>query len=150
KDKEPPWLVRLNVMENPYGSADLIPERFTITAGDWVELYAELPERPTNRERPYKVEVEVQGGAVEKIAAVRPARFSFWQGEEHLLMMPFANNQNGASERHHFLRGKSAGKATIKTAVSRGGTWKEVRQFDVTVAEQRRIPQASPTNPGFQ
>jgi len=159
KDKEPPWLIRVNVMENAEGRLEVAPERFTVGVGDWVEFYAAAPAPPNNQERPYKVEVEIQGEAVERIASVRPAKlmvgnfFGFGRNaENHPIMAPFTSSVPAieVTERHFFLRGKSAGKAIIKSTVARGGTWKEVRELEVTVAEQREVPPEPQGPRGFQ
>jgi hypothetical protein len=138
-------------MRNAQGLGPLkepIPRRFTIATGDWLECSARLPE-PNNRERWYKVEIETQGDAMEKIASVRPARFisprtfDLQAGRaDPLTMVPIPANGGGPSERHHFLRGKRAGKATIRTTVTRDVNWKEVREFEVTVTEQREVAQS--------
>ena len=103
KDKEPPWLIRVNVMANGQPQMMVaVPERFTVGIGDWVEFYAAASAPPNSQEQPYKLELEIEGEAVEKIASVRPAKFMpsnlFGLGrnpESHPIMMPFTARAGG-------------------------------------------------------
>jgi hypothetical protein len=151
-DKEVPWLVPINVMQDTlkFGAAQ---GQFTIAVGDWVELSAWLPASPNEPERPYKIEADIKGEAVEQLASVRPATFEARgtkaaPAEVRLRPVPI-EKISSENERRLLLRGKKAGKVSIRTTVIRGDTWKEIRDFVITVTEQRE-ESLWPVEGGFQ
>jgi hypothetical protein len=142
EDLKFPWLVQLNVMSDTLWGGSPRPDQFVIAVGDWVELSASLRSPPSNPDQPYTLEAEIKGEAVEQLAAVRPAALQTVGTRTaplEVYLRPVPRRPSG-SERRVFLRGKKFGKATIRTTVTRSGPWKEIREFEVLVTEQREEP----------
>jgi hypothetical protein len=127
------------------------PERFTVALGDILVFHAFAESESEPSPRPYglpgtspkpqapvgDVELRVDGesGVLADMSAIRFA--NFYDGKLQL-------NYGGMKGR--FVKAKKAGKVKVEVTTHRGGSRREIRDFEITVVEKRKqeIPVKSP------
>jgi hypothetical protein len=100
-------------------SQDIQPEHFEVAVGDAIEFHSS----------PGHVVLRIQGepGVLGDLSVMRVARFG--------LGTPYIE---GGGRKVQSIKAKKAGKAKVEVTTHRGGTRREIREFDITVVDKRK------------